>query len=369
MLNKLKDIFKKNKKTTDSQNNFIEENENKITDPVILFKLFEEQKIKRDFQKAIYYLELASKYDPDNLQYKLILSTLYLHEEDFKKGWELYELRFDFLPDVYIKQPIPKWRGEDRKNQKIIVFLEQGFGDCLMFARFLPLLKGTFSWVALCTTEPLSPLFTKENLGVDEIIQTGKGNIFDYDCYCQLLSLPFLVNRDSKERISRNYNYLQEKFSPALENNKKIKVGICFHGRLDSDYEKSRAFNLNLLKDIFNNKDYEFHSFYQPLIYNDLYNDLISQNKIIEHPEMFNDFSKTAQFIKSMDFMITTDTAIAHLSGALGKDTHLLLPRLTDWRWQVNSEDSYWYPHFIIHRQTEDNNWDSVAEEIIQEIR
>lgn len=360
MLHKLKKLFK---------NKEVISEKNEVKDPLTLFSLFEKYKKARDFPNAIFYLEQACSYDPANLQYKLILSTLYLHEERFKEGWELYEHRFDFLPDMYVKQPIPRWQGEHRKGQKIIVFLEQGFGDCLMFARFLPLLKGHFSWIALCTTKELAPLFKKDNLGIDEIILTGDGNVHNYDCYCQLLSLPYLLERDTKERLSRNYDYLKDKFNPILSSNKKIKVGICFHGRLDTDFEKNRAFDLNLIQTIFNNTEYEFHSFYSPQIYKDTYDKLVKDNKIIEHPEMFKDFSKTAELIQSMDFMITTDTAIAHLSGALGKPMHLLLPKLTDWRWQVNANNSYWYPNAIIHRQNQEHNWNDVALEIINIIK
>lgn len=357
MLNKLKNIFKKN-----------EEKEIEVTDPVALFKLFEEYKNKRDFDKAVYYLELASKYDPENLQYKLILSTLYLYQEKFEKGWGLYELRFDFSPDLFVKQPIPQWDGVFNKDKKIIVFLEQGFGDCFMFSRFLPLLKKHFSWVALCTTEALSPVLTKENLEIDEVILSGTGDVFKYDCYCQLLSLPYLLKINSREQISENYDYLNKKYVKENSEKEKIKVGFCLHGRIDTDYEKSRAFDLNSIKEVFDNEKYEFYSFYTPSLYQETYNEKLKEGKIIENKEMFTDFNKTTQLIKNMDFMITTDTSVAHLAGALGKKTYLLLPKLTDWRWQVTPSDSYWYPSFTLLRQKEIGDWSEVAKNIKKDI-
>lgn len=330
----------------------------------IFKELFTYYKDKRDFSNAEYYLSKLSSNEPQNLNYKLILSTINLAMSNFKKGFELFENRHDLLTDKYPKKKIPLWKGEINTYRKIVVLGEQGFGDCFMYGRFLKPLKNIFQQVDLCVSQPLLNIFKSANIGIDNIFTNG--NINDYDCYCYIGSLPFLLGIENESQVSQNYDYLKQDI---LETNNIFKIGLCLHGRLDSDYEKTRAIDFNSIQDLFFNKSFEVHSLYKPEIYVEEYRNKVNQNQIIEHVDIFNDFNSTARLINTMDIIITSDTSIVHLAGSMGKKTLLLLPRLTDWRWKVEGESSYWYPGKLkIFRQEQQGSWTSPASYVIEYI-
>lgn len=330
----------------------------------IFKELFIHYKEKRDFYNAEYYLSKMVDNEPHNLQYKLILSTINLAMNNFKKGFELFEYRHDLLIDKYPKKTIPLWKGETNTYRKIVVFGEQGFGDCFMYGRFLKPLKNIFEQVDLCISEPLVNIFKNADTGTNNVFSNG--NINDYDCYCYIGSLPYLLGIENESQISQNYDYLKQNNNIFKTDNDILKIGLCLHGRLDSDYEKTRAINIDAIKDIFNDKQFEVHSIYKPQISVNEYKELVDNGKIIEHLDIFNDFNSTAKLINSMDIIITSDTSIVHLAGAMNKKTFLLLPKLTDWRWKTEGENSYWYPKCVtIFRQENQGCWIEPASKML----
>lgn len=334
--NKIKDLQK-----------FIEENKISANDYFNIFLYF---KNRREFEISKKYLIKALELDPDNLQYKLILSTICLAISDFKNGWKYYEERL-MLPN-YNQRNLIRWTGKE-KYEKCVVFVEQGYGDTFMFARFLPLLKMHFKYITFCVSKELLLLFKKINLNIDNVVT--EINPKEYDCYLDLASLPFFLNINTEKDLNNNWNYMEQNYTKQKIKNNKLNIGFCLNGRIDTDYEKTRAIDIKKLLPLFNNKDIIMHSLYKTN--NDIYQDLLQEQKLIQY-DIFDNFDKTAQLIQNMDIIITSDTSIVHLAGSLGKKTFLLLPKLTDWRWKTKGEKIYWYDSVEIIRQEKQGEWE-----------
>lgn len=337
---------------------------NKEETAIFYFKIFMHLKEIRDFINAEKYLLLALSCDENNIQYKLLLSTICLVNGHYQEGWKFYENRLS-LPTYNTENILPRWNGKD-KYKKIVVLVEQGYGDSFMFARFLYLLKNHFDYVSFCVSSELNNIFTPENLGIDDVsVQYIRK---DFDCYCHLSSLPYLLGINQEQDLNKNYNYLENKIKKYDVSNKKLNIGFCLQGRMSTPYERTRAVNINLITELFENKKIDMHSLYQPP-FDENYKHFVKQNKIIEHPEIFSDFNKTAELINAMDIIITSDTSIVHLAGTLGKPVLLLLPKLTDWRWKTKDSDTYWYDNIEISRQEIQEDWRVPTSEILEKIK
>lgn len=326
------------------------------------FQLFLYYKEIRQLKEAEKYLEKAVELAPDNLNYKLLLSVISLGTENYLQGWKMYEERLTL--DSYVKRNLPRWKGEENKYKKIVVFSEQGYGDCFMYVRFLYLLKQSFQYVCFSASRELLNVLTPDVLHIDAT--SHEINPAEFDCYCDLGSLPFLLKLNTEKALNKNWDYLTRS---ANSDSNLIKAGICLHGRLTTDYERTRAIDLNLIKPLIENKNIQCVSLYQPQQNNALYDSWKQRGQIEEPAYIFDDFNLTADIISKLDFVITSDTSIAHLSGSMGKKTYLLLPRKTDWRWKISGDSSYWYDSMTIIRQETQGEWEPVGKILFNKIK
>lgn len=326
------------------------------------FQLFLYYKEIRQLKEAEKYLEKAVELAPNNLNYKLLLSVISLGTENYVQGWKMYEERLAL--DSYVKRNLPRWKGEENKYKKIIVFSEQGYGDCFMYGRFLYLLKKHFQYVCFSASKELLNVLTPKVLQIDQT--TNEINPAEFDCYCDLGSLPFLLKLNNEKALNKNWDYLKRL---STSTNEEFKAGICLHGRLTTDYERTRAIDLKLIQPLIENKKIHCVSLYQPQQNNALYDSWKQKGELEDPPYIFDDFNLTADIINKLDLIITSDTSIAHLSGSMGKKTYLLLPRKTDWRWKISGESSYWYDSMTIIRQENQGEWESVRKTLFYKIK
>lgn len=326
------------------------------------FQLFLYYKEIRQLKEAEKYLEKAVELAPNNLNYKLLLSVISLGTENYVQGWKMYEERLAL--DSYVKRNLPRWKGEENKYKKIIVFSEQGYGDCFMYGRFLYLLKKHFQYVCFSASKELLNVLTPDVLHIDAT--SHEINPAEFDCYCDLGSLPFLLKLNSEKELNKNWDYLKRPFNSARD---VFRAGICLHGRLTTDYERTRAIDLTLIKPLIENKKIHCVSLYQPQENNTLYDSWKQKGELEEPSYIFDDFNLTAGIISKLDFVITSDTSIAHLSGSMGKKTYLLLPRKTDWRWKISGDSSYWYDSMTIIRQETQGEWEPVGKILFNKIK
>jgi len=298
-------------------------------------------------------------------------SLLKLSLGEYEEGWQLYEWRWKVK---HVTSPVrnfsqPLWLGNDSiVGKTILIHSEQGFGDTIQFFRYLSKLKTLGCKIIFETQTQLAPLIKAQR---DNCKIIGQGETLpSFDVHCPLLSLP-LAFKTTLETIPAQVPYLfpppekLELWRTKLGTKSKPRVGLVWSGKLLPDFRRSIPLDSLLL--IIDEKA-EWHSLQKDVRESDR-NSLNSSLTIIDHAPSLNDFSDTAALIAEMDLVISIDTAVAHLAGALGKPVWILLPFHPDFRWLRDREDSPWYPTARLFRQTQDGEWRSVIDRVFQELK
>ena len=287
--------------------------------------------------------------DPENIWQRFFIRALV---GDFPEAWQDYECRFDLqnrtTPDHGFTQP--RWLGESLPEKTILLHSEQGFGDTIQMARYAPQVAKHIGKVILWTPEPLAKLM-KTVEGIDKVI-TQYSPATQFDVHIPLMSLPG-VFQDSLESIPTSTPYLGPsslcgKIHPIK------KIGISWAGSGNQPLDR---------------RSVPFEQF-QPLIQDDsiqwhnLQYDTPTPSGLIDHGTEMTNFSATADVIDSLDLIITIDSAIAHLAGAMGKPVWIILNFAADWRWGLDKNRTPWYPSARLFRQAPDQPWSSVMAKI-----
>lgn len=292
---------------------------------------------------------------------------------DFEQGWKDYEARFKKQsPTDSRKFKIPRWDGSSLNNKKIIVIAEQGFGDCIQFARYLPMIKEAGGSIVLECKKELKRLFEKICC-IDGIIEKGEDiSGLECDFYIHLMSLPRVFGTNSEKDIPNKVPYLKadprlaEKFKSKLKAEEgKIKVGIVWSGnkKQESDENRSARFlDFIPLKAI---KEIKLFSLQKGPASAQLNKDA----DVIDMSSEIENFADTAAIIENLDLVITVDTSVAHLAGAMAKKTFVLLASDADWRFMLKRNDCPWYPTMKLLRQERAGDWASVIGQVLEEVR
>lgn len=322
-----------------------------------------------DINTSIEYLKSAiSLSKNDNLSGTHVnLAHCYHFNKLYDKAWEEYEHRMSYFPQMlaYIEKfgIEKKWNGKDDiKDKRILLFCEQGYGDIIQFIRFIPELKSKGCYIIACCPLNLISLIEPlvDEVLVKELIRTVK--ISNYDYHIATMSLPYLLKIDVNSFVGK-YDF---EFKPyPISGTKKFKIGICWQGSKKHKDDAKRSVNLS--------KFYEISQIIGVQLYSLQKNhkdraDCKIMN-VIDHMDDMNDFKDTAGLIGAMDLVISVDTAILHLAGAIGKESWGLLAYKPDWRWGLKDIETFWYPSIKLIRQKERGNWNTVFEEVKNELR
>ena len=332
--------------------------------------------IENQCKNAISALKMCHKMKPNDQEVKYFLSMALMKSKNYDKGLKLFENRFSRETAILTqKKSYPNlvsserlWKGENIKNKTIFVYYEGGYGDTIMFARFLPLLKKRCKKLIFHPQKALVPIFSQSQLGIDEIIEgfIPEQNM-DFDVHTPLMSLPYLLGLkgerifESSEGFLYADNELVKEYKEQFFNNKKFKIGIKWQGNTSSD--KDRVINTESflpLLDIDNTQFYSFQTFEGT---EDL-SKLTANHEVIDIGSKIIDFGQTASALINLDLVICNDTSLAHLAGALGIPCFVLLPYETNWRWHEDLSKCDWYDSVKLFRQKSMGNWDSTIEEI-----
>jgi tetratricopeptide (TPR) repeat protein len=289
---------------------------------------------------------------------------------DFERGWEDYEFRWigGETPKRELKLPLPEWSGEVRAGEHIIVFDEQGFGDALQFARYLPLLVKAGARVTFFCRKKLHRLFRTLGSAI-RLIDTIEG-VEDFDCQIALSSLPF-VCKTRLSTIPAQTPYLAAETDRVMQWKSRLgtdgfKVGLCWHGNQNIRADPARSIPL---------------AAFAPLAVagvrlislqvgagTEQTDDLPEPMRVEQLGDGFDAgpdaFLDTAAVMQVLDLIVTCDTSIAHLAGALGRPTWLLLKPVPDWRWLLDRADSPWYPAMRLFRRSEAEGWTDLLERV-----
>jgi len=296
--------------------------------------------------------------------------TLLLNGE-FIEGWKLFEYRWSkpkFEENRYQNIPILK-KDLNYKSKKILVWHEQGYGDVIQFSRYILELKKTDAQITFEVQKPLNHLFNTLNDEIS-IVDSVDLNKEHFDYQIPLMSLPYFFKTDINN-IPNRVPYLfsnQKKVKKWKESLKpeKVKIGLVWSGSLINQNLKFRSINLKKLNESLID-NFEYHSLQKE--YRDEDKKIIKkETKIFDHSTELYNFEDTAALVDCMDLIITIDSAIAHLAGALAKETWIMLPFNDDYRWLLDRDDSPWYPTVKLYRQSKMGEWDSVIKSVNKDL-
>ena len=280
---------------------------------------------------------------------------------DWARGWEEYEWRWR-LPGKPRRLAVPDrtaWDGrEDPRGRTILLYGEQGFGDVIQFARFAPLLAGRGARVHLAVATPLVRLLAGLP-GVDGCV-AADAPLPAFDLHCAIASLPRAFA--TTPETAPGGPYLAAEPMP-LPGDGRLRVGVAWAGSRGALVLRQRAVPLARFRRLFAVPGCAFHVLQKEVVEADAA--LLAEIPgVVDLRADLGDFADTAAAIAALDLVITVDTAVAHLAGAMGKEVWVLLMAQPDWRWGIGRADSPWYPSARLFRQPLQGDWDSVLDRV-----
>ncbi len=297
---------------------------------------------------------------------------------DLENGFRDYEARFS-KPDQNAIYPwrfnAPRWDGGPLKGKRLLVHYEQGFGDTLHFVRYLPMVKSRGGGTVILEVQKELYALLKGFDGVDSLI-AGKetaGPDIPFDDVVPLLSLP-AVFQTRMDTIPRKVPYIfpdsakSAYWGEQLSNANDFKIGIVWAGNLNNEKGRHRSCSLGHFITLADMPSVRFFGLQK----GDAANETEAmKNKIhvTSLADSLSDFSDTCAVISNLDLIISVDTAVAHLAGAMGKRTFVLLSAPCDWRWLLDRSDSPWYPTMTLFRQPRQGDWESVFAQVRLAVR
>lgn len=313
---------------------------------------------------------------PDDAIKKFNLSLLYLLLGHLEKGFELYEQRFDggsgkavkILKDQFkALQCNKRWEGDSIVAKSLLVIAEQGAGDNLMMMRYLPLLKQQNLGKLIISCDPNLRRLFESMPEIDEVITLDESlPVNRIDIYCAMMSFPHLF-KTKLETIPNKVPYLsvseimKKKWKNILRGCNGLKVGVVWAGNRQYLNDHSRSILLSEFSPLIEVKGVHLISLQKGEDAGQLKN---TGWDISDWMEMCEDYLDTAALISEIDLVISVDTSVAHLAGALGKPVWLLNRFESEWRWLLARSDSPWYPTMRIYRQREGGDWGTIMAQI-----
>jgi len=324
---------------------------------------------KLDLAAAIHWYEQAIGWEPQNPEPHWQLCTALLARGDFERGWREYEWRWqqrDFATPQP-RYPQPLWDGADLRGQRILLHSEQGYGDIIQFVRYATLVARRGGEVVVGCPPPLRSLLATVP-GVAQVV-TDRSALPPFDLHAPLMSLPAIF-QTTLENLPREIPYLT---APATgldlsaQPGGRLKVGLVWAGEPTHKNDRRRSLPLELFRPWADWPGIQWHSLQVGSRTADL-NRLNLAEKITDWGSRFRNFGDTARVISQLDLVISVDTAVAHLAGALGKPVWSLHPFAAEWRWMLGREDTPWYPTMRLFRQPAPGDWEGLLQLVTSEL-
>jgi hypothetical protein len=315
--------------------------------------------------EAVRVLRRALRIAPGLPALHTALSEPLLISGDYAKGWQEYEWRRHVAN--YPLLPGPEWRGEPIEGGTTLVHTEQGLGDCLMLARYLPLVAQRGGRVTLACETPLIPLL-RGMPAVGAVVPVQQDPLPPYDRWVLLGSLPLLFNT-TLGSIPAPAGYLAAPAGRSAAWAKLLpdgrRIGLVWGGNPDLPADKKRSIPFEKLTPLLDVSGPRFVS----LQVGQRRTELRGNPSVVDLANWLTDFAETAAVVANLDLVIAVDTSVAHLAGALGKPVWLMLPHPPEWRWLLGRDDSPWYASARLFRQTQPGEWDPVVAQVATALR
>ena len=325
-------------------------------------------------KKMYYCLEKAKSINPEMHGLNFLYASYYLSQRQFKKGYKYYVRRdMNSQDDIdWFKRFKRPWKGGNYKSETLLIYGDQGLGDQIQFFRYLPFIAKKFKSLKVVVAESLIDLFKRsyENNKNIKFYKRENKRLPSYDKSVFMAALIYYLNKGFKN-IPYSAGYLisddkkNEEYKTKYFNTDKFKVGICWESGSSAIRDQiHRTLNVELFEDIINMPDAKIYSFQvKPSLEN-----YKKYPNLIDLGATFNDFDDTAAALKNLDVLVTVDTSVAHLAGALGIKTFMILPYCPDWRWFDNDKTTEWYDSITIFKQKINEDWDTVFERIVKQL-
>ena len=304
-------------------------------------------------------------------QRRIGTKPLPIADRAFEQGLRQYEWRKKLKPMAVRSCPRPVWLGDENiAGKTLFIYWEQGFGDTIQFSRYAKLVEARGAKVIMSVQQPLCGLLKQISPTIKILKPNEEPTEFDY--HCPLLSLPLalgttLATIPAEQQYIKSDEELRSVWSARLPPKTKPRIGVVWSGSATNKRGHHRSMELQQFLAVFS-PDAEWICLQKDIREKDLA--LLRQfGRIAFFGDDLRDFSDTAALLDLMDLVITIDTGVAHLAGAMGKPVWILLPYNPDWRWLLDRNDSPWYPSALLFRQQQIGNWATVTDQVKNELR
>ena len=335
--------------------------------------------VKERFEEACGALRRGVALDDSCNDAKFNLGLTLLTIGEFEEGWHFYDTRLRLPDKVRSPLAVPMWDGniESLQGEPLLVWAEQGYGDNIQFARYVPILIEAGVQVTLSTRKPLMPLL-KECLAPHSpaIVEHTTRELQNFKHHVPLLSLPRLCGT-TRETIPMMPGYLRRpsQIPERLRIQRQpfaLHIGLVWASGADNkDMYADKSMTLEPLMRLFDRWRNERFVVIHSLQMGDDADQLepwCAERGVVDHAQQIGDFLDTACLISQFDLVISVDTAVAHLAGALDVPVWTLLQHNADFRWMRGRSDSPWYRSMTLLRQTKLGDWDGVLEQVHQNL-
>jgi len=337
-----------------------------------LFALAEHEIIKGRNTEALILLRFIRSIDPEHTDAAARLALTLFRREQWNDAWDAFDIRFKLMaaqPSVKIRTPdggsreLPRWRGGE-PPKKLLVMDEQGLGDTVHFMRFLRPLVALGVEINFVTHQILFDLIRTMNLPINLLPSNQPGSVNGATGWTPLLHIPRALGIDPKTYgegipyISADPKRVKSWARKMVP--KGFKIGICWGGNPDSPAEKGRSIPLEAFAPLAAIPGVRLFSLQKGVPTKEISGISFRRDLYDFGDELDADgqaFLDTAAIMQSLDLVVTADTSVVHVAGALGRPVHLLLRREPDWRWLARETDTVWYPTATLFRQRVAGDW------------
>ncbi|MGO9271790.1 MAG: tetratricopeptide repeat protein [Terriglobia bacterium] len=307
---------------------------------------------------------------PDSAEATANLGLIHLLQGDLSNGWAEFEYRWKVGVGDDRRFVQRRWKGEPLGGECILLYAEQGFGDTLQFVRYVPLVAARGGRVVLEVQPQLCRLLSR-TYGASQVIGRGE-TLPEFAWQCPLLSLPLAFATELTTIPARvPYVYSDpaqvEAWRQRLSGNTR-RIGLAWGGNPTHHRDRLRSIPLDLLVPLMNVAGTTFYSL-QLGPGSEQVKQIPPDVRLIDLAGQLRDFADTAAIVANLDLVISADSSVAHLAGAMGKPVWIMLNKGCDWRWFLEREDSPWYPTARLFRQTTPERWQEVVNRIEVELR
>ena len=314
--------------------------------------------------------ERALQVKPDNPQVRMSRALCWLQMGDFERGWPEYEWRLkckEFSIPAF-RQPL--WDGSPLEGRPILLYADHGLGDSIQFIRYAPLVKARGGRVIVACQQPLARIMATCP-GVDQVVAEGS-LLPEFAVYSPLMSLPGILGT-SLASVPAEVPYLSadtalvENWHRELEQSGGFRIGIAWQGNPQYRRDHQRSYRLVQLEPLARVAGVRLFSL-QKGFGTEQIDELDGRFAVRDLGSRFCDFMDSAAVMRNLDLVITLDSALAHLAGAVSVPIWVAIPVAADWRWLTEREDSPWYPTMRLFRQKRWGDWDEVFERMVVEL-